>query len=137
MEPEAMMIKTGVDLIEVERIDRAILRHGDRFFQRFFTLREIVDASGHTPALAARFSAKEAVAKALGTGIGEVGWKDIEITNGPRREPMLTLHGRAKELADRLGLFHWSVSLSHTHEHAVAIAVAMQSMPMESFNDAG
>ena len=76
------MIRTGVDLIEVDRIDRAILRHGDRFFERFFTVRELVEASGHTPALAARFSAKEAVAKALGTGIGDVGWKDIEITKG-------------------------------------------------------
>ncbi|TFH35890.1 MAG: holo-[acyl-carrier-protein] synthase [Anaerolineales bacterium] len=125
------MIRTGVDLIEVERIDRAILRHGDRFFQRFFTLGEIVDASGQTPALAARFSAKEAVAKALGTGIGEVGWKDIEITKGSKREPILTLHGQAKALADRLGLDQWTVSLSHTHEHAIAIAVAIRTRPEE------
>jgi holo-[acyl-carrier protein] synthase len=137
MERQEMMIRTGVDLIEVDRIDRAILRHGDRFFQRFFTLREIVDASGHTPALAARFTAKEAVAKALGTGIGEVGWKDIEITNGPRREPLLTLHGRAKVIADQLGLWHWSVSLSHTHEHAIAIAVACQNLPEEPSDGVG
>lgn len=136
MGSEGTMIRTGVDLIEVERIDRAILRHGDRFFKRFYTLREIVDASGHTPALAARFSAKEAVAKALGTGIGEVGWKDIEITKGPKREPVLTLHGPAKALADQLGLVHWTVSLSHTHEHAVAIAVAMQTIPEDRSDDA-
>jgi holo-[acyl-carrier protein] synthase len=122
------MIRTGVDLIEVERIDRAILRHGDRFFERFFTARELVEASGHTPALAARFSAKEAVAKALGTGIGDVGWKDIEITKGVSKEPILVLHGPAKNIADELGLVHWTISLSHTHEHAVAIAVAMQSL---------
>jgi holo-[acyl-carrier protein] synthase len=123
-----MMIRTGVDLIEVERIDRAILRHGERFFQRFFTLRELVEASGFTPALAARFSAKEAVAKALGTGIGKVGWKDIEVTRGDHKEPVLVLHGPAKKLADDLGLVHWTISLSHTHEHALAIAVAMQSL---------
>jgi holo-[acyl-carrier protein] synthase len=123
-----MLIRTGVDLIEVERIDRAILRHGDRFFSRFFTVRELVEASGHTPALAARFTAKEAVAKALGTGIGDVGWKDIEITKGASKEPILVLHGPAKAIADELGLANWTISLSHTHEHAVAIAVAMQDL---------
>ena len=92
------MIRTGVDLIEVDRIDRAILRHGNRFFERFFTARELVEASGHTPALAARFSAKEAVAKALGTGIGDVGWKDIEITKGKSKEPILVLHGPARTI---------------------------------------
>lgn len=129
-----MIIRTGVDLIEVERIDRAILRHGDRFFERFFTVRELVEASGYTPALAARFSAKEAVAKALGTGIGDVGWKDIEITKGDSKEPVLILHGPAKVLADELGLIHWTVSLSHTHEHAVAIAVAIQRFSEGSEN---
>ncbi len=129
------MIRIGVDLIEVDRIDRAILRHGNRFFQRFFTVRELIDASDHTPALAARFSAKEAVAKALGTGIGEIGWKDIEITKGPKREPHLTLYGPAKIMADDLGLVHWTISLSHTHEHAVAIAVAMQGIPGETNDD--
>lgn len=118
------MIRSGVDMIEVERIDRAILRHGVRFFDRFYTERELIDSNGHTPALAARFAAKEAVAKALGTGIGDVGWKQIEIVNGPRREPYLRLHGSASDLSDRLGLSHWSISLSHTHEHAVAVAFA-------------
>jgi len=118
------MIRSGVDMIEVERIDRAILRHGNRFFDRFYTERELIDSNGHTPALAARFAAKEAVAKALGTGIGDVGWKQIEIVNGPRREPHVRLHGSAGDLAARLGLSHWSISLSHTHEHAVAVAFA-------------
>jgi holo-[acyl-carrier protein] synthase len=120
------MIRTGVDIIEVERIDRAILRHGDRFFDRFFTAQELIDAHGHTPALAARFAAKEAVAKALGTGIGEVGWKDIEIVNGPRRMPLLMLHNEAGHIAEALGLEEWAVSLSHTHEHALAVVVAWQ-----------
>jgi holo-[acyl-carrier protein] synthase len=120
-------LRTGVDIIEIERIDRAILRHGRRFFERFFTAQELIDCGGRTPALAARFAAKEAVAKALGTGIGDVGWKDIEIVNGSRREPVLNLRGPAEAIAFDKGLKAWSISLSHTHEHAVAVAVALPS----------
>lgn len=116
-------MRSGVDMIEVERIDHAILRHGDRFFERFFTPQELIDAAGHTPALAARFAAKEAVSKALGTGIGDIGWKEIEIVNGPRRQPLLRLHGRARQRSGELGVEAWAVSMSHTHEHALAIAV--------------
>jgi holo-[acyl-carrier protein] synthase len=126
------MVRSGVDIIEIERIDRAILRHGERFFGRFFTSQELIDSGGRTPALAARFAAKEAVAKALGTGIGQVGWREIEVVNGPLRRPMLRLHGRAQERAELLGLVSWAVSLSHTHEHAVAVAVALESFePVE------
>jgi holo-[acyl-carrier-protein] synthase len=122
------VMRSGIDMIEVERIDHAILRHGDRFFHRFFTEQELIDAAGSTPALAARFAAKEAVSKALGTGIGEVGWKEIEIVNGPRRQPELRLHGSALRLAAELGLRDWAVSLSHTHEHAIAVAVAASDL---------
>ena len=124
-----MSLRAGVDIIEVERIDRAILRYGERFFERFYTSQEIIDSGGRTTALAARFAAKEAVAKALGTGIGVVGWKEIEIVNGPRRQPTLRLHGRAKELAIAQGLRSWSISLSHTHEHATAVAIALTADP--------
>ncbi len=110
-------------MIEIERIDQAILRYGERFFDRFFTHQELIDAGGRTPALAARFAAKEAVSKALGTGIGEVGWKEIEIRGGAGRQPVLKLYGRALELSEELGVRAWAISLSHTHEHAVAIAV--------------
>ncbi len=119
------MLRTGVDIIEVARIDAAILRHGDRFFNRFFTPLELIESEGRTPALAARFAAKEAVAKALGRGIGDVGWKEIEIVRDERRGPQLRLHGAALALAAELGLAEWSVSLSHTHEHAMALVVAM------------
>lgn len=119
------MLRTGVDIIEVARIDAAILRHRDRFFNRFFTPRELIEAEGRTPALAARFAAKEAAAKALGCGIGDVGWKDIEIVRDARRGPQVQLHGPALALAQALGLTEWSVSLSHTHEHAMALVVAM------------
>ena len=119
------MLRSGVDMIEVDRIDQAILRHGDRFFSRVFTTQELIDSTGRTTTLAARFAAKEAVAKALGTGIGEVGWLEIEILTGPRREPILLLHGDALRVSRQLGLRHWTISLSHTHEHAVAVAVAL------------
>jgi holo-[acyl-carrier protein] synthase len=119
------MVRSGVDIIEVDRIDKAILEYGVRFFERFFTPQELIDANGRTTALAARFAAKEAVAKALGTGIGEVGWRDIEIVKGARAEPMLRLHGRASEVAHEMGLVEWSISMSDTHEHAVAVAVAL------------
>jgi holo-[acyl-carrier protein] synthase len=118
------MLRTGVDFIEVARIDEAILRHGDRFFDRFYTPQELIDAGGRTPALAGRFAAKEAVAKALGSGIGEVGWKDIEILKRPGGEPALRLHGAARLRAEALGLGEWSVTISHTHQHAVAFVVA-------------
>lgn len=120
-------LRSGVDVVEVDRIDKAILRHGQRFFDRFYTRQELIDSDGQTPSLAARFAAKEAVAKALGTGIGEVAWKDIEVVTGPRREPTLRLHGQARELADSLGLTDWAISLSHTDQHAVAVAVAFNT----------
>ncbi|GMR11700.1 MAG: holo-ACP synthase [Anaerolineae bacterium] len=120
-------LRSGVDIVEVNRIDDAILRHGQRFFDRFYTSQELIDSEGQTPSLAARFAAKEAVAKALGTGIGQVAWKDIEVVAGPRREPMLRLHGQAQELAESLGLTDWAISLSHTEEHAVAVAVAFNT----------
>lgn len=122
------MLRTGVDIIEVGRIDGAILRHGDRFFQRFYTLRELIEAEGRTPALAARFAAKEAAAKALGCGIGAVSWKEIEIVRDEQRGPQIVLHGAARALARELGLSDWSVSLSHTHEHAMAMVVAIGSV---------
>jgi holo-[acyl-carrier protein] synthase len=121
-----MLVSSGVDIVEVERIDRAIIRHGQRFFQRLYTSKELVDSGGRTPALAARFAAKEAVAKALGTGIGDVGWTEIEIIKGSHEEPMLHLSGRAEEIARELMITAWSISLSHTHEHAVAIAIALR-----------
>ncbi len=119
-----MILRTGVDLIEVARIARAQQRHGARFAARFFTPGEQADCAGQAAALAGRFAAKEAVAKALGTGIGTVRWVDIEVRRGPAGEPQLHLHGAAHTLAHALGLTGWALSLSHTHDHAIAFVVA-------------
>lgn len=118
-------LATGVDLVEIERIRGVIEHHGARFLQRVFTSQELDEVKDNYASLAARFAAKEAVAKALGTGIGLVAWKEIEILRGPARQPILHLHGAAQHLAREMGLQHWSISLSHSHAHALAFVVAM------------
>ena len=120
------ILQTGVDMIEVDRIKDAIERHGVRFLKRIFTTKELALFSDNIPSLAARFAAKEAVAKALGTGIGDVEWVDIEILRGPAKEPILYLHGEAARISDEKNYRSWSVSISHTHEHAIAMVVAMR-----------
>lgn len=119
------MLRTGVDMIEVERIRKAVERHGIRFYRRFYTDAEYQQYEGRFPSLAARFAAKEAVSKALGTGIGDCRWVEIEIINDERGRPEVVLHGDAARMAAELGLSKWSVSLSHTREHAIAVVVAM------------
>lgn len=120
-----MILRTGIDLIEIARLQEALEKHGDRFLHRVFTDREIAEVGDRIDSLAARWAAKEAVAKAFGTGIGSVQWKEIEILRGPNREPVLHLHGNAKTLAEQESLATWSVSLSHTSVYAVAMAVAV------------
>ena len=117
-------IRTGVDLIEVARIQATIARHGDRFLLRVFTARELACYHDRVSSLAARWAAKEAVAKALGSGIGAVGWRDIEVLNDEQGAPQLHLYGAARAHADRLHLHDWAISLAHTHEHAIAFVVA-------------
>lgn len=120
-----MNLRTGIDFIEIERFNVAIQRHGERFLERVFTLRELEEVGDNVASLAARFAAKEATAKALGTGIGDVGWQEIEILRGPERQPNLLLHGRASDLAESLDLETWSLSLSHSQSHAIALVVAL------------
>jgi holo-[acyl-carrier protein] synthase len=119
------VLRTGVDLVEVDRLRDVAERHAGHFLQRVFTAQELDEARGSYPTLAGRFAAKEAVSKALGTGIGAIAWREIEILRGPEREPVLHLHGEAERQAQACGLHTWSISLSHTREHAVAIVVAM------------
>jgi holo-[acyl-carrier protein] synthase len=119
------MLSVGVDMIEISRIERAISRHGDRFYARFFTSQEREFCNGRPERLAGRFAVKEAVGKALGTGIGDVNWTDIEVVCDGRGKPELVLHNQAEALAAQLGLHQWSISLSHTETHAIGFAVAM------------
>jgi holo-[acyl-carrier protein] synthase len=120
------MLRTGVDLIEIERVEDAVARYGDRFLDRVFTPGERLACHGRAQSLAGRFAAKEAVAKALGTGIWRQGisWTDIELLRADSGAPTLVLHGAAAARADSLGIAHWSVSLSHNRTQAIAVVVA-------------
>ena len=120
-----MKLTTGIDLIEIDRVERAIERHGKNFLERIYTPKEIDKFGKSIESLAVRFAAKEAVSKALGTGIGDVSWREIEILRDEMDAPVLQLHGKARQRADLLGLFTWSVSLSHTETHAIAMVVAV------------
>lgn len=119
------MLRIGVDLIEIARIEQGVARHGQRFYERFFTHQEQAQCEGRTASLAGRFAVKEAVAKALGTGIGDMRWLDIEIICDERGQPRLFLHNQAQQLADQLGLTEWAISISHTDSHAVGMATAI------------
>ena len=118
-------LTNGVDLIEISRISQAIDRHGERFLRRIFTSKELALVGDKPASLAARFAAKEAVAKALGSGIGDVSWTEIEVLRGPNNQPELHLHGNARQLADQSGYHTWSISLSHSMDFAIAMVTAM------------
>jgi holo-[acyl-carrier protein] synthase len=120
-----MPLKTGIDLIEIPRIQSALDRHGERFLRRVFTPAEVAECRNRADALAVRFAAKEATVKALGTGIGPVSWREVEVLHHRSGEPYLVLHGRAELIANYLGLTQWAVSLSHSKEMATAVVVAM------------
>jgi holo-[acyl-carrier protein] synthase len=119
---------TGIDIVEIERIEQAVARHGAAFLARIFTPaeREYCDAMPR-PAThyAARFAAKEAVAKAFGTGIGrDLGLQDMEISRDAAGRPSLRLTGPGREFADKHGIATVHISMSHARDHAVASAVA-------------
>lgn len=120
------MARCGIDMIEIQRVENGIAQFGERFLNRFFTSGEREDCGDQPYRLAARIAAKEAVAKALGTGIGDVKWVEIEIrVNNPRKRPTLRLHGAAATLSGELGLTDWDVSLAHTKDLASAVAIAV------------
>ncbi|NRA58539.1 MAG: holo-ACP synthase [Phycisphaerales bacterium] len=123
-----MILGHGVDLVEVGRVARSIDRHGDRFLERVFTEAEreyAGDGRRRDEHLAARFAAKEAVFKALGTGWAQgAGWTDIEVVRNASGRPSVVLHDRASELAARMGVKWWHLSLTHTGELAMASVIA-------------
>ena len=120
-----MKLATGVDLIEIARIEEVVTRHGKHYLERIYTPAELEQCGKRAESLAGRFAAKEAVAKALGSGIGDVTWKEIEVLGDENNAPVLTLHGEALKKANVLGLSTWSVSISHSQSHSLALVVAI------------
>ena len=123
-----MLVGTGVDIVEIGRVIKSVERFGDRFLTRIFTPGEIAyctakkKTSGES--FAARFAAKEAGAKALGTGISRgVSWQEIEVRRAPGQRPVLHLSGRAAERATAMGVVKVSLSITHTRELAMAFVV--------------
>lgn len=119
------VLRSGVDLLEVERLNQLNTGVKPRFLARVFTPRELEICGDSEISLGGRFAAKEAVSKALGSGIGPVSWQEIEILQGEAGEPQLLLHGKALELSNLLGIQSWSISISHTKTLAIAFAVAV------------
>jgi holo-[acyl-carrier protein] synthase len=118
------MIRNGVDLIEIDRLENINPKIRERFINRVFTDQEKLICGNNYSCYSGRFAAKEAVAKALGTGIGEIHWKDIEILKGKQGQPVINLHGKAKEKEIELGIINWSISISHGRSMAIAFVIA-------------
>jgi holo-[acyl-carrier protein] synthase len=122
-----MVIGVGTDLIEIDRMEASIKRFGERFLERIFTPGEIdycLRKKASAESFAARFAAKEAGAKALGTGISRgVSWKEIEVRREPGERPTLHWSGRAAERAEAMGVVRTELSLTHSRSTAMALVV--------------
>ncbi len=123
------IVAHGIDLVDCPRIEEMVARHGERFVQRVFTAAEQAYAEANKnkiEKLAGRFAAKEAILKLVGTGWrGKIAWTDIEIINNSSGQPEVTLDGEVEKIADKLGIKHISVSITHTANFAIASAVAL------------
>jgi holo-[acyl-carrier protein] synthase len=122
-----MIVGSGIDLVEIARIQLSMDRYGHRFLDRVYTAAEkeyCLRKRNAAESLAARFAAKEAGAKALGTGISQgVGWLEIEVVREPGGRPSLQFHGRAAQRAERMGVRNATLSLTHTDALAMASVV--------------
>jgi holo-[acyl-carrier protein] synthase len=122
------IIGSGVDIVETSRIADLLGNHPERFLERCFTKIEqhdSVNKKRELEHLAARFAAKEAALKAIGTGWSQgVGWTDIEVQKEDSGKPVLNITGRAKEIADEMGITKWHLSMSHITTHAIATVIA-------------
>lgn len=123
-----MVIGIGTDIIEIDRIQRSVGRYGEAFLRRVFTPGEIAYCQARknsAESFAARFAAKEAGAKALGTGISRgVNWREFEVRRAPGQRPELHLSGRASEIAAALGIRRLALSLTHSRTEAMAVVIA-------------
>ena len=115
----------GVDIVEIERVESAINRCGERFLSRIYTETELRTCQDRLASLASRFAAKEAVMKVLGTGGIGISWREIEILTGDDGKPLVKLYGQALNKAEELNLKEVSVSLSDSKQHAVAVAIGI------------
>lgn len=126
------LLGIGIDVVEVERIHSSIGEFGEQFLKRIFTEREQAYCNAQKNKelnYAARFAAKEAVSKAFGTGIGKaIGWTDVEILRRESGEPVAVLHGKARELAERMEVAEVKISLTHARHYAAANAVVMKKL---------
>ncbi len=127
---QGVNVAVGIDIIEVERIRKVYARHPERFLQRVFTDLEVLQCRGKVQRLAGRFAAKEAISKALGTGLHGVAWREMEIVQLRSGRPSVRLHGNAKRRAQQLGLNAFDVSMADLAQFSIAIAVALQTMPV-------
>jgi holo-[acyl-carrier protein] synthase len=123
------IVAHGIDLVDFPRIEDMIKRHGERFLNKVFTAAEQAYAEANkngTEKLAGRFAAKEAILKLMGTGWRDkIAWTDIEIVNNPAGQPEVILCGEVKKIADKLGIKHINISITHTANFAIASAVAL------------
>jgi len=117
-------------MVEIDRVRAAVERWGERFLRRVYTGEELAYCRGRPPQLAARFAAKEAVMKALGTGTRGIGWKEVEVCKEASGAPTVRLHGRARSRARSLGTGLFSISLSHSRKYAVAFVIAVRGEPL-------
>ena len=118
----------GIDVIEIGRVQAVLDRHGERFLRRVYTEDEVRHCRGRVPELAARFAAKEAVMKALGTGIRGVGWRDIEVLPNRRGKPLVFLYGRGAARARHIELRGLEISLTHSKQYAMASVVGERAL---------
>ena len=125
-------VEVGIDIIEIERIARTLERYGDRFLQRVYSTRERERYGKRPSELAARFAAKEATMKALGTGVRGIRWRDIEVLPNRRGKPIIILHDTAKRRAALLGFRHFAISLTHSRTDAMAIVIATKVNPHQT-----
>jgi holo-[acyl-carrier protein] synthase len=117
-------LAAGIDAIELDRVAKTLKRHPERFLTRVFTDLEVAFCRGRVHELAVRFAAKEAMMKALGTGVRGIAWREIEVLPNRRGKPLVYLHGKAKKRAEALGMGQPEVSLTHSDTLALAFIVA-------------
>jgi len=131
------IVAHGIDLVDCPRIEKMVQDHGERFINRVFTAAEQAYAEANKDRiekLAGRFAAKEAILKLMGTGWrGKIAWTDIEVVNNKAGQPEVNVSGEVKKIAERLGIKHISVSITHTANFAIASAVALAAKQNPKF----